>query len=120
MFLPRSDSQEASPKAPSEGETESITVNTEEQPPPPADDAASARSLPAGIATDCSPEIGLVCVSGSADFEAVRGWCDTVSNVTLASLFSDSERCADTAVIVDAETCERWLVAEAHRRDHPR
>ena len=28
-----------------------------------------------------SPEIGLVCVSGSADFEAVRSWCDTVSRV---------------------------------------
>ncbi|KAI0781961.1 trafficking protein Mon1-domain-containing protein [Abortiporus biennis] len=26
-----------------------------------------------------SPEIGLVCVSGAADFEAVRGWCTTVS-----------------------------------------
>lgn len=28
-----------------------------------------------------SPEIGLVCVSGSADFEAVRNWCDIVSRV---------------------------------------
>ncbi|KAI0725621.1 trafficking protein Mon1-domain-containing protein [Fomitopsis betulina] len=26
-----------------------------------------------------SPEIGLVCVSGSADIEAVRNWCDIVS-----------------------------------------
>ncbi len=27
-------------------------------------------------------EIGLVCVCGLADFEAVRGWCSTVSEVS--------------------------------------
>lgn len=33
------------------------------------------------LSEKASPEIGLVCVSGSADFEAVRSWCDTVSRV---------------------------------------
>ena len=46
-----------------------------------SDDAASSQSLPIGIATDRPPEIGLICVSGNADFEAVRAWCETVSNV---------------------------------------
>ncbi|KAI0712079.1 trafficking protein Mon1-domain-containing protein [Earliella scabrosa] len=78
MFLPRNDSPDVPPaKPPSEAETESTTSNQEEQAP---EDSVSTRSLPAGIATDRPPEIGLVCVSGSADFEAVRGWCDTVSN----------------------------------------
>lgn len=27
-------------------------------------------------------EVSLVCVSGSADFEAVRNWCNTVSQVS--------------------------------------
>ncbi|KZT73756.1 DUF254-domain-containing protein [Daedalea quercina L-15889] len=33
----------------------------------------------ASVPEKSAPEIGLVCVSGSADFEAVRSWCDTVS-----------------------------------------
>ncbi|KAH9950658.1 trafficking protein Mon1-domain-containing protein [Amylocystis lapponica] len=31
------------------------------------------------VAEKTSPEVGLICVSGSADFEAVRNWCDTVT-----------------------------------------
>ncbi|KAI8971160.1 trafficking protein Mon1-domain-containing protein [Trametes punicea] len=42
------------------------------------DDASSARSLPLGMVPSHSSEMALVCVSGNADFEAVRGWCDTV------------------------------------------
>ncbi|TFY67857.1 hypothetical protein EVJ58_g1367 [Rhodofomes roseus] len=38
-----------------------------------------SKSDKASVLEKAAPEIGLVCVSGSADFEAVRSWCDTVS-----------------------------------------
>ena len=75
MFLPRGDAPKTPTSPPSEGEAETSTTVSE------SDDAASSQSLPIGIATDRLPEIGLICVSGNADFEAVRGWCETVSNV---------------------------------------
>ena len=48
---------------------------------------SSSMSLPSGIAMDRPPEVALVAVSGSADFEAVRGWCDTVSRVCCLQCF---------------------------------
>lgn len=39
----------------------------------PADPSQQAGQLDAGI--------GLVCISGGGDFETVRGWCDTVTEV---------------------------------------
>ncbi|KAH9936335.1 trafficking protein Mon1-domain-containing protein [Fomitopsis serialis] len=39
----------------------------------------ASKSDRASVLEKAAPEIGLVCVSGSADFEAVRNWCDTVS-----------------------------------------
>lgn len=38
------------------------------------DDASTLSGKP-------SHEVVLICVSGSADFEAVRSWCDTASHV---------------------------------------
>ncbi|KAI0074029.1 DUF254-domain-containing protein [Panus rudis PR-1116 ss-1] len=44
---------------------------------PPASDTASVAST--SREGSMSVEIGLVCVSGASDFEAVRAWCGTVS-----------------------------------------
>ncbi|RPD62325.1 DUF254-domain-containing protein [Lentinus tigrinus ALCF2SS1-7] len=74
MFLPRGDMPTTPSGPPVDGEAESTAASSE------ADDTESTQSLPTGIATDRPAEIGLICVSGNADFEAVRGWCETVSN----------------------------------------
>ncbi|KAI0699310.1 trafficking protein Mon1-domain-containing protein [Cerioporus squamosus] len=74
MFLPRGDVPSTPQGPPSEGEAESTSACSE------PDDTASSQSLPTGIAMDRRAEVGLICVSGNADFEAVRGWCETVSN----------------------------------------
>ena len=79
MFLPHS--SELQPSA-SDGDGDaSAPVISEETQTPAEDTASSSTSLPAGVAMDRPADIALVAVSGSADFEAVRGWCDTVSRV---------------------------------------
>ncbi|KAI0769013.1 DUF254-domain-containing protein [Trametes elegans] len=80
MFLPRADALATAQEPPSP-RTEDVPVESNPGEPEQDDDAASsAKSLPVGVsASDRRADIGLVCVSGSADFEAVRGWCDTVS-----------------------------------------
>lgn len=54
-------------------------------PPTPDDRGSVAESASTADTTTAPPkppvEIGLVCVSGLADFEAVRGWCATASEV---------------------------------------
>ncbi len=75
MFLPHGDVPNTPQDLPSEGEAESTAASAE------SDDAASTQSQPTGIAADRRAEVGLICVSGNADFEAVRAWCETVSTV---------------------------------------
>ncbi len=75
MFLPHGDVPNTPQDLPSEGEAESTAASSE------SDDAASTQSQPIGIATERRAEVGLICVSGNADFEAVRAWCETVSTV---------------------------------------
>ena len=90
MFLPRSDSSSAPQKALSDKDTASTHTSTEEAPAQgTAEDATAAASLSpssstslSGIAPTRPAEIALVAVSGNANFEAVRGWCDTVSRVS--------------------------------------
>ncbi|KAI0648130.1 trafficking protein Mon1-domain-containing protein [Trametes meyenii] len=78
-FLPRTNGQDtpqvpSSPQGPAEN-----PVHTESEELSVSDDASSRESLPVGISSGGPTDIGLICVSGNADFEAVRGWCDTVS-----------------------------------------
>ena len=56
----------------------SVASDTSLSPSPTPDDARSEST-----AEQEKPplEIGLICVSGVADFEAVRGWCATASEV---------------------------------------
>ena len=51
----------------------SIIVTDQTSPPLPSPTPPSPPSSTA--------EVGLICVSGAADFEAVRDWCNTVSEV---------------------------------------
>ena len=92
MFLPRNDLPET-PQLPTspEGEAASVTGSIEE-PQTQIDDSASSQSVQSAPAANRNVEIGLICVSGNADFEAVRGWCDTISNVgiTVSSRFGGS------------------------------
>ncbi|KAI0365723.1 DUF254-domain-containing protein [Pilatotrama ljubarskyi] len=76
MFLPRADGQDTPriPESPQEPSGPIVDIGPQQN-----DDASSGQSLPIGITASRSAEIGLVCVSGHADFEAVRGWCETVS-----------------------------------------
>ena len=77
MFL-RKDSGEQTPTP-----RNSVDVPADSVP----DAEGPAESAPADNATILSAkpshEVGLICVSGSADFEGVRNWCDTVSHVCL-------------------------------------
>ncbi|KAH9891571.1 trafficking protein Mon1-domain-containing protein [Cubamyces lactineus] len=80
MFLPRNDGQESPEVASSSQSSDSVAVDAaSEQRQPSLDDASSRESLPIGLDSSLSTEIGLVCVSGQADFEAVRGWCEAIS-----------------------------------------
>ncbi|OJT14675.1 Vacuolar fusion protein MON1 [Trametes pubescens] len=80
MFLPRADGQDT-PRMPTspQGSAGSLAPDPDAEEPQQVDDASSGQSMPAGIASGRGAEVGLVCVSGNADFEAVRGWCETVS-----------------------------------------
>ena len=51
-------------------------------------------------------EIGLVCVCGLADFEAVRGWCNTASEV------------GANCLIAYTRTEDNWTVTEIGERRH--
>ena len=82
-FLRRNDGSTAISPSDSgrEGQPE-ITEQSSE-----AESQQSQREEPpaAGSSKDILPpriEIGLVCVCGLADFEAVRGWCATVTEVS--------------------------------------
>ncbi|CCM03516.1 uncharacterized protein FIBRA_05650 [Fibroporia radiculosa] len=74
MFLGRDAVTSTAPKSP-RNNTESDIVVDESQPTD-----AIAESREPSILDKPVPEIGLVCVSGSADFEAVRKWCDTIDS----------------------------------------
>ncbi|KAI0333661.1 DUF254-domain-containing protein [Cubamyces sp. BRFM 1775] len=82
-FLPRSDVQGSPALVPSSQTSDSTTAvdaasgDSEQQ--SSHDDASSRGSPPIGLESSLSTEIGLVCVSGQADFEAVRGWCEAIS-----------------------------------------
>ncbi|RDX42616.1 DUF254-domain-containing protein [Lentinus brumalis] len=94
MFLPHGDVPNTPQDLPSEGEAESTAASSD------SDDAASTQSQPIGIAADRRAEVGLICVSGNADFEAVRAWCETVStrlaNDGLLKRLSDAISQGDT------------------------
>ncbi|KAI0354891.1 DUF254-domain-containing protein [Trametes cingulata] len=79
MFLPRADGQDTPRIPPSPQESADPLADTAIPESQQSDDASSGQSLPIGVSSNRSAEIGLVCVSGNADFEAVRGWCETVS-----------------------------------------
>ncbi|OSD07264.1 DUF254-domain-containing protein [Trametes coccinea BRFM310] len=84
MFLPRSDGQDtpatpATPQTEDSPATEESPETNDEEPQASDNASSSAQSLPVGLAPGPSAEVALVCVSGNADFEAVRGWCDTIS-----------------------------------------
>ncbi|KAI0670861.1 trafficking protein Mon1-domain-containing protein [Trametes maxima] len=78
-FLPRSNGQDTPQVPASLQEPAENPVHAELEAPSQSDDASSRESLPVGISSGGPTDVGLVCVSGNADFEAVRGWCDTVS-----------------------------------------
>ncbi|TBU27209.1 trafficking protein Mon1-domain-containing protein [Dichomitus squalens] len=87
MFLPRSDLQDAAKKPTSEADSESVRSNPDEQ---PANETASSNSSPSSSSTGRVPEIALVAVSGSADFELVRGWADnTIHRLSHDSLLKN-------------------------------
>lgn len=52
-----------------------------------AEQLAEAESSHTLVEEQPAPEVCLVCVSGSADFEAVRNWCNTINQVSVV-LFS--------------------------------
>ncbi|KAI9058311.1 DUF254-domain-containing protein [Trametes sanguinea] len=84
MFLPSSNGHgtpatPATPQTEDSPATEQPSEPNDEEPQSGDDVSSSAQSLPIGLASDLSTEVALVCVSGNADFEAVRGWCDTIS-----------------------------------------
>ncbi|KAL1950355.1 hypothetical protein VTO73DRAFT_5479 [Trametes versicolor] len=80
MFLPRADGQDT-PRIPTspKGSVGTPSPDPDAEETQQTDDASSGQSMPVGIAAGRSADVGLVCVSGNADFEAVRGWCETVS-----------------------------------------
>lgn len=49
--------------------------------------------------------IGLVCISGGGEFETVRAWCDTVTQVCSKPCFPEHVHVADFA----AEIERRWI-----------
>ncbi|CDO71428.1 hypothetical protein BN946_scf184909.g22 [Trametes cinnabarina] len=84
MFLSRSDGHDtpatpATPEVQSPPTADTPAETSAEETQSDEDISSSAPSLPIGLAPGQSPEVALVCVSGNADFEAVRGWCDTIS-----------------------------------------
>lgn len=83
MFLPRADGQDT-PRIPTspKGSVGTPSPDPDAEETQQTDDASSGQSMPVGIAAGGGAEVGLVCVSGNADFEAVRGWCETVSQVS--------------------------------------
>ena len=85
MFLPKNDTSEPSKDVTSDVDTGSVQAHMEEQ---SASDATSLSSLPTGLSSNTNRpvDIALVAVSGSADFELVRGWADTTINVRTSVL----------------------------------
>ncbi|KAH9922852.1 trafficking protein Mon1-domain-containing protein [Epithele typhae] len=80
MFLPREDAPEAPVKSSSTSLDDA--GSTRGKGPAPADtaDVATSPRVPTvAIAPSSVPDVAVVAVSGSADFDAVRSWCDTVS-----------------------------------------
>ncbi|KAI0823924.1 trafficking protein Mon1-domain-containing protein [Trametes gibbosa] len=81
MFLPRTDGRDTpqTPATPAESEDALAEAVSDPDTTESRDDASSAQSLPVGIAATRGAEVGLVAVSANPDLEAVRGWCETVS-----------------------------------------
>ena len=90
MFLPHGDIGE-SQKTSSDRDTESgeqanLEGSQSEDNITSLASSSTSASLPTGSSATRPADIALVAVSGSADFEAVRGWCDTVSQVRVSLL----------------------------------
>jgi len=75
MFLQRDDEIVIEPQSP-RITSDSTSANGDSG----QSDVASSNTE-TNAAEKFAPDIGLVCVSGSADFEAVRSWCDTINQV---------------------------------------
>ncbi|KAH7919246.1 DUF254-domain-containing protein [Leucogyrophana mollusca] len=82
-FLRRPDSKsgdeaETSHQAINEGPSgQAIDIHGEAENPATPTAAAMPKPTPNGFTSDAG--IGLVCISGGAEFETIRGWCDTVA-----------------------------------------
>ena len=77
-----------SPTTPTAGAGTSVHSGSAEGTASPVKDEADSKNVAASEheaseQRDPHVDIGLVCVSGLADFEAVRGWCTTASEVRL-------------------------------------
>ncbi|KAJ3557656.1 hypothetical protein NM688_g1358 [Phlebia brevispora] len=100
-FLRRNDGNQTEP-LPSEVNEEGRSANSDQQSlAETVSDTSTGTSVAVPSTSKLAPkvEIGLVCVCGLADFEAVRGWCSTVSEKL--------ERDGLMQAIVDAITAGR-------------
>lgn len=48
---------------------------------PPSSSAASISSIKTESGEDSDPNITLICISGSGDFDYVKNWCETTTKV---------------------------------------
>ncbi|CAL1713268.1 unnamed protein product [Somion occarium] len=74
MFLRRTSEETKPPTSSSSRESSEPTSTAGSRVPSIVVSDHSSTPTPTSL-----PEIGLICVSGAADFEAVRSWCNTVS-----------------------------------------
>ncbi|KZT12073.1 DUF254-domain-containing protein [Laetiporus sulphureus 93-53] len=75
MFLHRENEPSISPRS-SKSDSQSVSAHDDEQRP---DNTSASTGAEVNVTRKLSPEVCLVSVSGSANFEAVRSWCDSIA-----------------------------------------